>query len=114
MTSIFSTIMYTAFHRQERSRRFRQDLVLSTSHIWYIRLSEIRWNLFGDNVNLRLTLYGENGESCHGHIINEIVVKGAVNVPLHIPLLTHWFRTVRVEIKGTMSAGSSIYNVVII
>ena len=78
------------------------------------RLSEIRWNLFGDNVNLRLTLYGENGESCHGHIINEIVVKGAVNVPLHIPLLTHWFRTVRVEIKGTMSAGSSIYNVVII
>ena len=78
------------------------------------RLSEIRWNLFGDNVNLQLTLYGENGESCHGHIINEIVVKGAVNVPLHIPLLTHWFRTVRVEIEGTMSAGSSIYNVVII
>ncbi|MGN0232064.1 MAG: hypothetical protein ACI4A8_07630 [Muribaculaceae bacterium] len=78
------------------------------------RLSEIRWNLFGDNVDVQLTLYGENGESCHGHAINEITVKGTVNVPLHIPLLTHWFRTVRVEIEGTMSAGSSIYNVEII
>ncbi len=60
----------------------------------------ISWNILAQNSSISLTIYGENGRSCHGVLINSINISGAVRSPLWVPLFSPQFRTLRLEIDG--------------
>lgn len=76
-------------------------------------IKEISWNLFGTNMDLRLTLYGNNGSNCHGDTISRITVSGNLNAPLTIPLHSSYYRTLRIEITGTINHDTLLREVII-
>ena len=67
------------------------------------------WEIFGEDLKLKLTLYGEYGENCHGELITEVSVDGDLNMPLKLPVLPRKYRVLRFKIEGTASTGTAVY-----
>ena len=66
------------------------------------RMTEVIWHVMADNAAVRLTVYGENGRSCHGALISRLNVNGTIGSPLRHRLYAAPYRTVRLEITGTL------------
>ena len=66
------------------------------------RMTEVIWHVMTDNAAVRLTVYGENGHSCHGALISRLNVNGTIGSPLRHRLYAAPYRTVRLEITGTL------------
>ena len=67
------------------------------------------WQIYGDDVHLRLDLLGERGLSCHGFLVNRMTVNGRIAAPLVVPLFPPPLRTVRRHITGTAASGTIIH-----
>ena len=65
-------------------------------------LSLLVWELIYTVSAVRLTVYGENGRSCHGALISRLNVNGTIGSPLRHRLYAAPYRTVRLEITGTL------------
>ncbi|MDD2962143.1 MAG: hypothetical protein PHR45_08730 [Muribaculaceae bacterium] len=74
-------------------------------------INATEWNIYGDNLDLQLTLYGEVGDSCHGEILSQTSISGSLNSPLIIPLLSAPRKVYRIEITGTMPTGTILHGV---
>lgn len=66
------------------------------------RMTEVIWHVMANNAAVRLTVYGENGRSCHGALISRLNVNGTIGSPLRHRLYSAPYRTVRLEITGTL------------
>lgn len=64
------------------------------------RLDSAEWNIFGENLDLSLELRAEQGGSCHGALVCRYNVRGVLNAPLPVRLLSHAPRTLRIAISG--------------
>lgn len=73
------------------------------------RIDHIIWNIFGENLHLRLSLLGERGESCHGFTLCSAKVDGDVNAPIMLPVFSQPSRSVRIHIEGTAPTGTIIH-----
>ncbi|MDO4512059.1 MAG: hypothetical protein Q4B68_09625 [Bacteroidales bacterium] len=72
------------------------------------RIERIIWNVFGNDLHLRLTLLGERGSSCHGFILCKAKVNGNLGAPVSLPLISQPARSARLEIEGTAPSGTII------
>lgn len=73
------------------------------------KIYSVIWEIFGEDLKLKLTLYGEYGESCHGELITEVTLDGDLNIPLKLPVLPKEYRVLRFKIEGTAGTGTAIY-----
>ncbi len=70
--------------------------------------SGVTWNVMGDNLDLKLSILGERGSSCHGFLVNRIHLKGNVHAPFRVPLVPQPLRTLRLAIAGKAPSGTLI------
>lgn len=71
-------------------------------------ITGLKWNIFGQNVDIKASLYGETGLSCHGETIKRTHLTGTASVPVFLPLKTRKYRSARIEITGAVPSGTSI------
>lgn len=71
-------------------------------------IDQIIWNIFGENLHLRLSLLGERGESCHGFTLCSAKVDGNVNAPISLPVFSQPARSIRIHVEGTAPSGAMI------
>ena len=69
-------------------------------------LRRIMWQVYGDDVSLRLDVLGERGVSCHGFLVNRLEVTGRVAAPIVVPLFAPPLRTMRRRITGRAATGA--------
>lgn len=69
---------------------------------------QVMWQVYGDDVHLRLDVLGERGVSCHGFLVNRMTVNGRIAAPLIVPLFAQPLRTIRRHIIGTADTGTII------
>ena len=70
------------------------------------RLGGVLWNVVGDNMEISLSAYSENGRSCCGSLISTLKAAGTVGAPLVHRVIAPYSRTIRLEIKGTVKPGT--------
>lgn len=73
-----------------------------------MRLGKVVWNVVGDNADLQLSVYGENGRSCCGGLISRLHVAGTIGAPVCHRLVAPFVRTVRLGVIGKMMPGTLI------
>lgn len=64
------------------------------------------WHLVGNNLTAKLTVFGENGMSCHGGTLSLLSVNGTVGAPLFHRLPGIPVRTLRLRIEGKLLSGT--------
>ncbi|MBP3738546.1 MAG: hypothetical protein J6I72_05805 [Muribaculaceae bacterium] len=69
---------------------------------------QVVWHVYGDDVELKLDLLGERGQSCHGFLVNRLRVRGRVAAPLRVPVFAPPLRCVRRHITGRACTGSVV------
>lgn len=74
-----------------------------------VRLQQAEWDLSADSADITLSVYGENGHSCHGEQISKLHVSGSLSAPLRQRLAAPPARSYRVELSGTLPTGAKIY-----
>lgn len=75
------------------------------SHPWKAKgiVKGIIWSILGNEIELTLTLYGDNGDTCHGTMLSQLKAKGNIGAPIWVPLLLPYCRILRIGIEGTVS-----------
>ncbi len=73
-----------------------------------VPLRRIEWQVYGDDVHLRLDVLGERGMSCHGFIVNRMTVTGRVAAPIVVPVFAPPLRIMRRHITGSAATGTVI------
>lgn len=81
-----------------------QPIVLN--HLMRTSVTGIVWNIFARQAQLRLSVTGERGASCHGFRINSTSVQGPINAPLQLPLVAQPLRTLRLTLDGAVPSGT--------
>lgn len=69
-------------------------------------INAVEWNVFGNNLNLNLTLRADNAQACHGAIVSRLTVNGICNCPLVVATFARAKRTLRLHISGTAPCGT--------
>ena len=72
------------------------------------RPKQVIWQVYGDDVHLRLDVLGELGVSCHGFLVNRMTVNGRIAAPLIVSLFAQPLRTIRRHIIGTAATDTII------
>lgn len=80
------------------------------------QLRRITWNVFTTSSTsglepqgeVKLTLLGERGSSCHGFVISRVRAVGVIAAPLSRPIIAHPTRTLRLAITATLPTGTLI------
>ena len=74
-----------------------------------MRASAVIWDITGDNLDIRLAVYGDNGRSCCGSLIAALEVKGSPGSPLFHRIAAPFVRTVRLSASGTLPPRTLLY-----
>lgn len=72
------------------------------------RVASVVWPVVSDDVDLRLTVYGENGLSCHGELLSRLTVQGNLRAPLLHRVESPPVRAIRLEVEGTVDPGTVV------
>ncbi len=93
----------------DRETPTRHDVVAQTRAVAMprpYRAESVVWHLAGNNVNATLTVFGENGKSCHGGTLSQLTVNGTVGAPLFHRLPGIPARTLRLRLEGKLPGGT--------
>lgn len=85
------------------------ELTTHPTDIGWQRPELVTWDIASDNADLSLTVYVENGHSCHGRRLSSLHVGGRIGSPIHHRLLAPPTRTLRLSVEGRALPGSCIY-----
>lgn len=77
------------------------------------RADAVIWNVYSSKINLLLTVYAENGRSCHGEKISTLKIRGGLYAPFYHKLVAPPTRTIRLSITGRLPTGTPIGDAVI-
>lgn len=72
------------------------------------RLRTVVWDIVADEADLALSVYGENGRSCHGELFSSLHAAGNLRAPLRHRLIAAPARTIRLSVSGKIPAGTEI------
>lgn len=82
--------------------------MLTRPEVCQRRPRQIVWQVYGDDVHLRLDVLGERGVSCHGFLVNRMTVNGRIAAPLVVPLYSPPLRSIRRHIVGAAATDTII------
>lgn len=101
----------TTLYAVDRETEKRMDVVLRTRQIPAdgLRLKKAVWDVVADYADLRFSVYGENGRSCHGELLSQLDVSGTIGAPLHHRMNAPSVRTLRLSVSGMLPSGVRIY-----
>ena len=86
-----------------------QSVALRTDQIELpFRLRLAQWHIDASASDVGLTVYAENGYSCHGEIVSRQRLRGAVRAIVRHRVAMPHSRTIRFELQGTLPSGSRI------
>ena len=66
------------------------------------RLRLAQWHIDASDADVRLTVYAENGYSCHGEMVSNQRLRGAVRAVVRQRVAMPRSRTVRFGLQGTL------------
>lgn len=91
------------------------DVTLRTGQISTggFRLWRVVWDTVADYADLRLSVYAENGRTCHGERISTLHASGILSAPLPQRIVATAARTFRLEMTGSLPSGTRIYPAVL-
>lgn len=72
------------------------------------RIVKIVWNIFGSNLHLRATLWGETGAHPQRFSICSITLNGDADAPIVLPVMARPCHAIRIMIEGTAPSGTII------
>ncbi|MGM9868345.1 MAG: hypothetical protein ACI30R_01790 [Sodaliphilus sp.] len=72
------------------------------------RIVKIVWNIFGSNLHLRATLWGETGARPQRFSICAITLNGDADAPIVLPVMARPCHAIRIMIEGTAPSGTII------
>ena len=75
------------------------------------RLRLAQWHIDASDADVRLTVYAENGYSCHGEMVSSQRLRGAVRAVVRQRVAMPRSRTVRFGLQGTLPSGTRIGNI---
>uniref|UniRef100_UPI0040277B66 hypothetical protein n=1 Tax=Candidatus Limisoma sp. TaxID=3076476 RepID=UPI0040277B66 len=75
------------------------------------RLRLAQWHIDASDADVRLTVYAENGYSCHGEMVSSQRLRGAVRAVVRQRVAMPRSRTVRFGLQGTLPSGTRICNI---
>lgn len=75
------------------------------------RLRLAQWHVDASDADVRLTVYAENGYSCHGEMVSSQRLRGAVRAVVRQRVAMPRSRTVRFGLQGTLPSGTRICNI---
>ena len=93
----------------DRETSTRLDVVAQTGAVAMpspYRAESVVWHLAGNNVTATLTVFGENGISCHGGTLSVLSVNGTVGAPLFHRLPGIPVRTLLLRLEGKLLSGT--------
>lgn len=71
-------------------------------------ITHITWNIFGNDLHLKATLWGETGARRQRFCICAISIHGNVDAPIALPVFCQSCRSIRLMIEGTAPSGTII------
>ena len=77
----------------------------------FVRLRLAQWHIDASDADVRLTVYAENGYSCHGEMVSSQRLRGAVRAVVRQRVAMPRSRTVRFGLQGTLPSGTRIGNI---
>ena len=89
---------------EQRIRYVSHPIVVNTR--WSERIVKLVWNIFGSNLHLRATLWGETGERQQRFSICSISINGDADAPIALPVMAHPCHAIRISIEGTAPSGT--------
>lgn len=75
------------------------------------RLRLAQWHIDASDADVRLTVYAENGYSCHGEMVSSQRLRGAVRAVVRQRVAMPRSRTVRFGLQGSLPSGTRIGNI---
>lgn len=75
------------------------------------RLRLAQWHIDASDADVRLTVYAENGYSCHGEMVSSQRLRGAVRAVVRQRVAMPRSRTVRFGLQGSLPSGTRICNI---